>query len=203
MAYTYSNGDGAAVLLTTEPNGATEPLSNLDNAIRQIKAYINDPIAGPDPTLNKKIGATKVIVTQTSAQTIAAGAGITPIEFDNIDLDPSGEFDDTTFKFTATDDGLYLVTVGLTLDVTASAAPTDILYQMDIFIDGASGARTKKFMDGSVLDTDLQLTRLFDLSAGQTVWIKFTLTVGSGTMTVTVLNDPRETILQIVKQPVL
>lgn len=203
MAYTYSNGDGAAVLLITEPNGATEPLSNLDNAIRQLKAWANDPIAGPAPELNSKIGSTKIIVTQTSAQTIAAGAGITPIEFDNIDLDPSGEFDDTTFKFTATDDGLYLVILGLTLDVTASAAPTDILHQVDIFVDGTSGARSTKFMDGSVLNTDLQLTRLFNLSAGQTIWVKYTLTVGSGTMTVTVLNDPRETILQIVKQPVL
>lgn len=48
MSYTYTNGDGVAVLLVTEPNGATEPISVLDDAIRQIKAYLNDPIAGPE-----------------------------------------------------------------------------------------------------------------------------------------------------------
>lgn len=47
MSYNYSNGDGPTVLLTTEPNGATEPVSVLDQAIRQIKSYLNDPTAGP------------------------------------------------------------------------------------------------------------------------------------------------------------
>lgn len=47
MGYNYSNGDGPSVLLTTEPNGATEPVSVLDQAIRQIKSYLNDPTAGP------------------------------------------------------------------------------------------------------------------------------------------------------------
>lgn len=47
MPYNYTNGDGVAPLLVTEPNGATETVSILDNAIRQIKAYLNDPTAGP------------------------------------------------------------------------------------------------------------------------------------------------------------
>lgn len=47
MGYNYTNGDGPSVLLVNEPNGATEPVSILDNAIRQIKAYLNDPTAGP------------------------------------------------------------------------------------------------------------------------------------------------------------
>jgi microcystin-dependent protein len=47
MAYDYSNGDGVAVLLANEPDGASEPVSNLDDAVRQIKAYLNDPQAGP------------------------------------------------------------------------------------------------------------------------------------------------------------
>lgn len=47
MGYNYTNGDGPSVLLTSEPDGATEPVSILDNAIRQIKSYLNDPTAGP------------------------------------------------------------------------------------------------------------------------------------------------------------
>lgn len=47
MAYAYTNGDGVSVLLVTEPDGATEPVSILDQAVRQIKSYLNDPLAGP------------------------------------------------------------------------------------------------------------------------------------------------------------
>ena len=55
MSYNYTNGDGVAVLLPAEPNGATEPVSILDNAVRQIKAYLNDPIAGPAALLSSLI----------------------------------------------------------------------------------------------------------------------------------------------------
>jgi microcystin-dependent protein len=48
MSYNYTNGDGVAVLLVTEPDGDTEPVANLDDAIIQIKKYLNDPTAGPD-----------------------------------------------------------------------------------------------------------------------------------------------------------
>lgn len=47
MSYNYTNGDGVAVLLVTEPNGDTEPVANLEDAVVQIKKYLNDPIAGP------------------------------------------------------------------------------------------------------------------------------------------------------------
>lgn len=47
MSYGYTNGDGLAVLDVTKPDGATEPVSNLDDAIKQVKAYLKDPTAGP------------------------------------------------------------------------------------------------------------------------------------------------------------
>jgi len=46
MAYTYTDGDGLTALVKTEPNGATEPVSNLDDAVRQIKAYMRDDTGG-------------------------------------------------------------------------------------------------------------------------------------------------------------
>lgn len=203
MAYTYNPGDPVSVLDPAEPNGATEPVSNLDNAIRQIKAYLNDPTVGPAALFALKLAATKVVATQVSSQVIAAGAGITPVEFDNEDLDPSNEFDPVTFKFTADADGFYLVMGQVTVDVTASAAPTDIKYQLDVFVDGTSGARTVRNMGTNENTQDLPFNRGFDLSAGQTIWVKLTVTVGSGTLSVTILNDPRETIFQVVKLPIL
>jgi microcystin-dependent protein len=61
MSYNYTNGDGVSVLLTTEPNGATEPVSVLDQAIRQIKAYLNDPTVGPAAILNTLLPAGMVV----------------------------------------------------------------------------------------------------------------------------------------------
>ena len=46
MSYSYTPGQGVSALVPTEPNGAVEPVSNLDDAIRQIKAFLTDNIAG-------------------------------------------------------------------------------------------------------------------------------------------------------------
>lgn len=203
MAYSYTNGNGVAVLLVTEPDGATEPVSILDNAVRQIKSYLNDPTAGPDAKVVALTTAvanpTKVIATHAGGQIIAATDGQQPVEFDNEDVDANDDFDMTTYKFTAPSDGLYLVIAGLTVQKDTSSTPTAIVHQMDIFIDGLSAARTKKQMGTDESDADMQLSRLFNLSAGQTIWVKYTLSLGSGTMSVEVLADPRETILQVTK----
>ena len=61
MSYNYTNGDGVSVLLTTEPNGATEPVSVLDQAIRQIKAYLNDPTVGPAAILSALLPAGMIV----------------------------------------------------------------------------------------------------------------------------------------------
>jgi microcystin-dependent protein len=52
MSYAYSNGDGLAVLDPLTPNGAVEPVAILDDAIRQIKAYLKDPTVGPEALIN-------------------------------------------------------------------------------------------------------------------------------------------------------
>lgn len=46
MSYSYTDGDGLASLDKTLPNGAIEPVSNLDDALKQVKAFLVDPLAG-------------------------------------------------------------------------------------------------------------------------------------------------------------
>lgn len=204
MSYNYTNGDGVAVLLPAEPNGATEQVSILDQAIRQIKAYLNDPTEGPEAkidTLTTAVAApVRVVATHAGGQQISGLDGQQVIEFDTEDLDAAGNFDPVTFKFTAPTAGLYLVSAALTVSKNVSAAPTDIVHQMDIFVGVASGARTK-VLRGTVdnVDADMQLTRLFNLSAGQELSVRYTLLLGGGTMTVDVLADPRETVFQVTK----
>lgn len=86
MGYNYSNGDGVAVLLANEPNGATEPVSILDNAIRQIKAYLNDPVAGPSALINSLLPIGIVITgwtttTPPSGWLLCDGAAISRTDF--------------------------------------------------------------------------------------------------------------------------
>jgi microcystin-dependent protein len=45
--YSYTDGQGLDQLDSATPNGATEPVSILDDAVRQIKAYLKDPLVGP------------------------------------------------------------------------------------------------------------------------------------------------------------
>lgn len=228
-SYAYVNGDGLAVISSATPNGAVEPVSNLDDAIRQVKAYLNDPTAGPKAlidALDVRIDGLdtdaiaidtaildiiddivaiqddekqKAIITHLGGQSITAGAGITPVQYNNEDLDSAAAFSVVTYSFTAPIAGAYMVLAQLQLSTTASAAPTDIIHQLDIFVDAASGARIRVEMGTDVADQTLHLARMFDLSLGQVIKVQYTLTVASGTMTVQVATDPRETVLQIVR----
>ncbi len=57
MAYPYTNGDGLAVIDPLLPDGAAEPVANLDDALRQVKAYLKDPTAGPEALINAVVAA--------------------------------------------------------------------------------------------------------------------------------------------------
>jgi len=46
MGYNYTNGDGPAVLIPTEPANSDSIKATCAQSIRQIKAFINDPVAG-------------------------------------------------------------------------------------------------------------------------------------------------------------
>lgn len=46
MPYNYSNGDGPSVLIITEPANSDSIKFTCAQSIRQIKAFINDPVAG-------------------------------------------------------------------------------------------------------------------------------------------------------------
>ena len=45
--YSYTTGDGLSALDVTKPDGDVEPVANLDDAIKQIIAYLKDSAVGP------------------------------------------------------------------------------------------------------------------------------------------------------------
>ena len=61
--YNYTNGDGVDTLDATTPNGATEPVSVLDDAVRQIKAFLKDPSAGVKSLISRITAAEGTITT--------------------------------------------------------------------------------------------------------------------------------------------
>ena len=125
MSYSYTAGQGVAALVPTEPNGATEPVSNLDDAIRQIKAFLTDSSAG-----------WPYLVTQvTTALAASANAGnknffsaysnanqVIPIRtYTKLVLglehaDPDSVYDPTTSRFVAPATGWYKITVSVRID---------------------------------------------------------------------------------------
>lgn len=92
MSYDYTDGQGLSALDKTTPNGATEPVSNLDDAIRQVKAYLKDGVAGvakiqTDVTAGNA-SLTSLGTRMTAAETdIATGAAdITTLQTDQATL---------------------------------------------------------------------------------------------------------------------
>jgi len=203
MSYNYTDGDGISALDPATPNGATEPISILDNAIRQIKAYLCDELAGPQAQFNSLLSRTRVIATMSTAQPVVAGASEVNVEFDTEDLDSGSDYSISTFKFTAPDSGLFMLMSALTIEEDASSSPTSIMHIMKVYLDGSLAARTTLSRGADVSDADLAINRLFNISAGQTLSIRYELTVGSGTMSVNIRNNPLESIFQVVRIPTL
>lgn len=247
MSYVYNNGDGLSVLDKTLPNGAVEPVSILDDALKQVKAYLVDPIAGVTkiqadltlsvgttvPALDTRLTAAEAaitalqaddvagtaalaalqatvdglvvtaggapatfIITASTAQSVTSAAGATVVNFDTKNIDAQNGFNVATHTFVAPIGGLYSVVFSLDLSTTASSTPTAIQHTLGIYINGTLGAEAV-FNGGS--DTSrrvIMMERLFQLSATNTVVLKYTCTTGSGTMTSTIANSPIGTVLQ-------
>lgn len=73
MAYTYTDGQGLAALDKTTPNGATETVSILDDAIRQIKAFMRDTTTGGLAGLFTRMTTAETNITTLTAANIPVG----------------------------------------------------------------------------------------------------------------------------------
>lgn len=194
MPYTYNNGDGTGVLDKTTPNGATEPVSNLDDAIRQIKAWIRDPLAGYE-----KLGADVValqagfttlsssaanFIAYTGAtQDITSVAGATIVQLANTTLNTGTVFATGTYKFTAPSAGFYHFFAALGLTTQASAAPTAILHRLSVYVNNAEALAVTFPAGTDTTGRIVSFAGALQLAKNDTVDIRYTLTVGSGTMT--------------------
>ena len=72
-SYNYTNGDGIAALDASTPDGSTEPVSVLDDALRQIKAYLLDPTKGPQALIDAITGSEVGFIKEFAGSAIPSG----------------------------------------------------------------------------------------------------------------------------------
>lgn len=243
-SYAYNDGDGLSVIDKTVPNGAVETVAILDDALKQVKAYLKDATAGVakiqadvtagladitaieaditaleaadvvhdasianllarvvslETQIASILGSAPVtlIATMSTPQAIAAGAGATIVQFNTESIDTLAAFNPSTYTFTAPTAGLYDVMVALELGISASSAPTVITHIVEVFVAGVSAAKRILTVGTDTTTRTIELFSKFQLSATQAVLVKYTATVGSGTLTTTIGITPTMSILQI------
>jgi len=201
MAYTYSAGNGPAVLLTTEPANTDQIATSCAQSIRQIKSYINDATS---PGLAGRLTAIDTAVTNaanaaSTAQSTAdgkvagndvfrakptadidivhggAGTTNTDVTLGTELFDPDSRFGSSIF--TAPANGYYHFDASITFSVP-SGTPTSL--EINSYISASSGVGIK-LSDPRDADSLTQRTHtgggLFYLTAGQTVKLNLTSTV--------------------------
>lgn len=200
MSYAYTNGDGLAVLSVSTPDGASEPVSNLDDAIRQVKAYLKDDVAGVakiQEVIDQISQPSTLIASMGSTQAITSGTGPSVVNFDTALVDPRSAFDAGTHQYTAPLDGLYQVIASVeSLDVTPTA-PLDIRQCILIYIQGIEAARVELAMDDYYRTVVVPISRLFQLSAGNTIDIRFEITCSGGSLVSSLQTDATKCIFQV------
>lgn len=200
-SYSYNDGDGLAVLDVATPDGDTEPVSNLDDAVKQIKAFLKDPDAGVQLLMDERAAAlpTTVIVTLGSVQSFASGNAYQIVHFDTAGVDTRAAFSLGAWHFIVPVSGLYDLNVSLELAPNVSTVPTDVVHKLAVFIGGVEAATKKLFLGDDDTDKQIDLSRKFQLLEGQVVDVRFKTEVGSNALNMDAQVNPLTSILQIAR----
>lgn len=206
MSYTYTTGQGVSALVPTEPNGATEPVSNLDDAIRQIKAFLADPSAGWPFMLAAVSAAASTgnrnffTVYSSVNQSVPIGV-YTKINFALEQADPDSVFDPTQSRFTAPATGWYRFNLSVRIDWRYTEPFTDLTLHLRLKkSDGSYPAASEQDLETSDSGITYTLTRTIYLTAGQYVEPYIYYSVDSGTMGMQLTADAARTAFQGIRE---
>ena len=206
MSYSYTPGQGVSALVPTEPNGATEPVSNLDDAIRQIKAFLADPSAGW-PFMLAAVGAAAstgnrnfFAVYSSVNQSVPIGV-YTKINFPLEYADPDSVFDPTQSRFTAPATGWYRFNLSVRIDWLYTVPFTDLTLHLRLKkSDGSYPAASEQDLEANDSGITYTLTRTIYLTAGQYVEPYIHYSVLSGTMGMQLTADAARTAFQGIRE---
>ncbi|MDH7913348.1 hypothetical protein [Winogradskyella sp. SYSU M77433] len=96
------------------------------------------------------------------------GGGTTKVNFDTVDFDTNSNFNTTTDEFTVPADGIYRVTVQITLDTSTATG----VFGVRIRVDGTQERRSEYNHHGNG-ELVRQVTSILNLTAGQTIDVAF------------------------------
>jgi hypothetical protein len=201
MSYTYTNGQGVSVLLVTEPNGATEPVSNLDNAVRQIKLFLNDPNAGW-PYLLQQLGIAAnagnknfFSAYSNANQTIPVDTA-TKVVMGLEQADPDNTYNPSLSRFVAPATGWYKITTSVRVDWFDYTTSTYGNFHLILQKNGSTPVARAEYNFEFFVGTTYVIERSVELSAGDYLELFGFYFVDTGTITCQLTADLTKTCFQ-------
>ena len=203
MSYAYTNGDGVAALDPATPNGAAEPVSNLDDAVKQIKAWIRDTTSNVGGTgMISAITALQAAVTGIPASVTGQGAFSVSlgtqqdivfggsgsmdgtVSLDTEAFDPDSAFNSTLYEFSAPYAGYYFISASVST-TKSGGSPTEIDHESVVYLNGAATNIILNHVDGTEMINGAVCTAsgLLSLAAGDKVTLHYAFTA-NGAVTV-------------------
>ena len=203
MSYSYTAGQGVAALVPTEPNGATEPVSNLDDAIRQIKAFLTDSSAGWPFLLTSisgvaNLGNKNFFSAYSNANQVIPVTTSTKLTLGLEQADPDGVYDIATSRFTAPASGWYKITVSVRIDWLNSVNLDCGRFSLQLKRNGTTIAEAEHNM-GALADfvgATYTIERSVSLSANDYLEVFGFYDLYTGSVTCQITADLNKTVFQ-------
>ena len=210
MSYSYTAGQGVAALVPTEPNGATEPVSNLDDAIRQIKAFLTDNSAGWPFLLTSISGVANLVSgvanlgnknffsAYSNANQVIPVTTYTKLTLGLEHADPDGVYDIATSRFTAPASGWYKITVSVRIDWLNIVSLDSGRFSLELKRNGTTVAEAEHNM-GALADfvgATYSIERTVPMSAGDYLEVFGFYDLYTGTVDCQITADLNKTVFQ-------
>lgn len=201
MGYSYTNGDGVSVLLVNEPDGDTEPVSNLDDAIKQIKLFLNDPKAGWPYMLTAlgiaaNAGNKNFFSAYSNANQTIPATTETKVAMGLEQADPDSVFDPSTSRFTAPVTGWYKFTVSIRVDWLSAAGVTTGVFHIKLKKNGSVNVAASETNLSSFDGATYSIERSVSLNAGDYVELFAYYMLDTGTVVCQLTSDITKTAFQ-------
>ena len=207
MSYSYTPGQGVSALIPTEPNGAVEPVSNLDDAIRQIKAFLTDNSVGWPylvTQINTALGAAanagnkNFFSAYSNANQVIPVTTYTKLTLGLEQADPDGVYDIATSRFTAPASGWYKITVSVRIDWLNIVGLDSGRFSLELKRNGTTIAEAEHNM-GALADfvgATYSIERSVSMSAGDYLEVFGFYDLYTGSVDCQITADLNKTVFQ-------
>ena len=215
--YSYTNGDGLSKLDVATPVGTTEPISVLDDAIRQIKAFLKDGTSGYASlvtqlaTLSTNMTALQAAVGSYGSrnffssysnahQFISVPSTSTKINFGLELADPDACYNNSTSRFTAPATGWYRFVLSTRVDWLSPSTPVGITFAIMLHKNGVEVAAQEFEIGTRCEGITVALPRTISLNAGDYVEAYASYGLASGSITMQITADNNKTCFQGIRE---